>query len=146
MGARACVLDIRVVYVFHGGGGHCPAYAALYGVRNSLLSAHHTQVNERFSQWMFTSLLETYFVAPVGQETPIHYQALSYDMLADFDVTTGLCAVSDRNLACASFKAPVHFQTKSCSPVMCYGNQWSRPMKSFQDRFHWSAPLVSRSN
>ena len=26
------------------------------------------------------------------------------------------------------------------------GSQWSRPMKSFRDRFHWTAPLVFHSN
>ena len=43
-------------------------------------------------------------------------------------------------------KAPIHCLTQSCDPNSCFiGNQWSGPMIC-HDRFHWSVPLVSRSN
>ena len=46
----------------------------------------------------------------------------------------------------SNHKALIHFEAQSHNPSVATGNQWSGPEKSKDAWFHWSPPLVSRSN
>ena len=51
--------------------------------------------------------------------------------------------VSVSQSCCSLAKGPDPLQTQSDNPISCHaGNQWSRPMKSKDVRFPWSASLV----